>query len=709
MKEYRMTFNRTTLSAAIISTLIPSLGHGQSLETFRLEEVIVTASRIEKLLVSIPNTATVINQKDLTEQIGINNDLSTILGNLVPSFSPSRQKMTGYGESLRGRSPLYMVDGVPQSNPLRDGSRDGHTIDPIMLERIEVIHGANAIHGVGASGGIINMITRQPTEEWQQRIKVNVLGQDEDFSESNGYGLSYSIAGSHDAIDLLASISYRSSGINYDGEGVIVGFDNAQGDTMDANTLNLFLKTGYSWDDEQQRLEITINDYDISGNNRWTSVRGDVDAGIPTTAERANFPEKDVSNEVSLYTANYTHQNLMGQKLHIKIYDQTFAATYGGGTYGTYQDPRIGEDIFDQSQNNSHKRGMKLTMVKNGILDAPLNLVYGIDYLSDETYQQLILTNRSWVPETEYENWSLFLQAEYTGVENLTLTAGARYEDSTLEVDDFTTLYRYAGGQFVSGGKPEITDTLKNVGATYQLGSQWRVYGSYAEGFSMPDVGRVLRGINVPGLDVDTFLDLEPVITDNIELGLEYNGAVVSAQLSYYSSSSDLGQRLQVDQDGVYSVKREKTEIEGLELRADWYVNQANTLGLRYALTEGEYDSDGDNSVDTDLGGANMSPDRLNLSWHADWTEKLNTRLQVNLLDDRDFKNINNETTTSFDGYTTIDFYGEIETQAGNFSVGLQNLTNRVYFTYYSQTIGSDRRNFRGIGRSISLSYALTF
>jgi len=49
--------------------------------------------------------------------------------------------------------------------PLRDGSRDAHTIDPAMIERIEVIHGANALQGLGASGGIINIITKRAPRE----------------------------------------------------------------------------------------------------------------------------------------------------------------------------------------------------------------------------------------------------------------------------------------------------------------------------------------------------------------------------------------------------------------------------------------------------------------------------------------------------------------------------------------------------------------
>ncbi|HBF45257.1 MAG TPA: hypothetical protein DDW91_01600, partial [Shewanella frigidimarina] len=40
------------------------------------------------------------------QQLSITNDVSSILGNLAPGFSPSRQKMSSTGETLRGRKPL---------------------------------------------------------------------------------------------------------------------------------------------------------------------------------------------------------------------------------------------------------------------------------------------------------------------------------------------------------------------------------------------------------------------------------------------------------------------------------------------------------------------------------------------------------------------------------------------------------------------------
>lgn len=671
------------------------------------EEVLVTTTRSAKSVSAIPNTITLIDQQDLNEQLMINNDLSTILGNLIPSFSPSRQKMTSFGESLRGRNPLYLVDGVPQSNPLRDGSRDGHTIDPLMLERVEVIHGANAIHGVGAAGGIINLITKRPQNDWKQTFRIDAVGQPEESGDTAGLGYNYSVSGSTGNFDVLANASYRETGVRYDADGEIIGFDNAQGDTMDSETLNLFLKTGYNWDD--QRVELTINHFDLTGNSDWIAVPGNLANGVPTSARRGNVPGEPVSNEVTMLNFGYTNEEIMGHRLSLQVFDQDFAGTYGGGTFGVFQDPAFGPNLFEQSQNNSEKQGFKLTLAKDDIGGTAVNLVYGLDYLQDDTFQELVLTGRNWVPESSYENLSLFAQGEYMGIENLVISAGLRFEDAELNVGDFTTLASYNGGQFVAGGNPDFSETLLNIGATYELTEQWRLFGSYSEGFAMPDVGRVLRGINQPGQTVSSFLNLEPIVTENSELGVEYQNANLRAQLSIYESDSDLGQRLQADADGIFSVQRERTEIAGLEMVADWTLSSADTLGLRYAYTEGEFDSNGDGRVDTDLGGANMSPNRLNLSWNRAWTNELSTRLQINAVLDRDFENAGGQTVREFDGYTTVDLSAEYIAPRGVVRAGIQNLTNEDFFTYFSQTLGSNTRNFAGIGRSMTLSYALQF
>ena len=672
------------------------------------EEIVVTASRVEKPLSTIPNTVTVINQADLQQQLAINNDLSTVLGNLVPSFSPSRQKMTNAGESLRGRKPLYMIDGVPQSNPLRNGGRDGHTIDPAMLERVEVLHGANAIHGLGASGGIINLITRKPAGQLEQRIRLDSTVQTEDLGESADYGITYSLSNRFGNANLLASISLRESGIAYDANGDVIGADNTQGDTMDSQTLNGFVKAGYDFGG--QRIELMANRYDIEGNNAWISVPGDVSEGIPSGAEKGELPGEGARNKVTTLSLNYSNDDFFGHSLGIQAFSQDFAATYGAEAMplATFQDPAYGPDLLDQSQNNSEKLGMKITLARDGIAGLPLGLVYGVDLFEDETWQALIQTGRIWVPKSTYENYAPFVQAEFTGVDNLTVTAGLRHEESKLVVGDFTTLAS-AGSRFVAGGKPEFSETLHNLGATYQVSEAWRLFTNYAEAFSMPDVGRVLRGINVSGQSVETFLDLTPILTENTEYGVEFDNGTVNAQLSYYESDSDFGQRLQRGSDGIYTVKREKTEVDGIEFRASWAISDRDLIGLRYAETDGRYDANGDNRVDSDLDGANIAPDRINLSWDRHWSDRIATRLQVNRLADREFDNAAGVTTAEFDGYATVDLSADIAALGGQFTLGVQNLTNEEYFTYYSQTSPNDLRNFTGMGRSFSLGYQRGF
>jgi iron complex outermembrane recepter protein len=645
---------------------------------------------------------------ELEQQLAIHNDLSTVLGNLIPSFAPSRQKMTNSGESLRGRKPLYMIDGVPQSSPLREGGRDGHIIDPSVVARVEVLHGANAIHGLGASGGIINLITKKPSDALEQSLRVDGTFQTEDVDESADYGANYSISTSFGAADVLASLAFRDTGISYDADGDVIGADNTQGDTMDSRTFNAFLKSGYDWDD--QRVELTFNRYDIKGNHDWISVPGDVDAGVPTGAVRGEIEGEGARNEVTNLSLAYSNEVFWGQSLRAQAFSQDLESTYGAEIepIDTFQDPAFGPNLIDQSQNNSEKLGLKITLAKDQIAGLPVNVVYGFDVLEDETWQALIRTGRSWVPKSRYQNYAPFVQTEFTGLDRLTVTGGIRHEQAKLEVDDFTTLAS-ARSTFVQGGEPDFSETLYNLGATYQLTSEWRTFANYAEAFSMPDVGRVLRAINIPSQSVESFLNLQPILTENVELGVEYGNEVLDAQLAWFRSDSDLGQRLQRGTDGIFTVQREKTTIDGFEFRASWQATGADILGLRFAQTDGRFDSDADGRVDSDLGGANIGPDRANVSWDRTWSDIASSRLQVNHLFDRDFHDSTGAETASFEGYTTVDLSTDFSAFGGIVSASIQNLTNEDYFTYYSQTSPIDVRYFKGLGRTFRLGYRMAF
>ena len=129
----------------------------------------------------------------------------------------------------------------------------------------------------------------------------------------------------------------------------------------------------------------------------------------------------------------------------------------------------------------------------------------------------------------------------------MTLHTGVRYEHAELKVDTYNTIDRSNVTQdnvTVQGGNPDFNETLFNAGVVYQATDQLQLFANYSEGFGMPDVGRVLRGISDAGQDVDNLLVLEPIITDNREIGGRFDWDSYHFEVSYYESDSDFGERL---------------------------------------------------------------------------------------------------------------------------------------------------------------------
>lgn len=676
--------------------------------------ILVTATRIEKPVNAIPNTVRLIDEEALSDQLALNTNLIDALSTFVPSFSPSRQKLTGFGESFRGRSPLYLIDGVPQSNPLRDGSRDGFTLDPSVIERIEVIYGANAIQGIGATGGIINYVTLSPAgeEDWAFTTEAQLVTDDGFSDDGQTYRGAATAARDFGAFDAVFAVAAEDRGIFYDAQGRTIGTDGTQGDIADSLSLNLFTKLG--WDiAPDQRLQLMVNSFNLEGHNDYVALAGDRTAGIPTTAIEGSEPGDAAENDVLTASLTYTHDDLAGGNLTVQLFRRDFEAVYGGGTFGVFQDASIAPigTLFDQSANNSNKTGLKLTWVREDFVHDGLTFAAGLDILKDETYQELIQTGRNWVPQTEFVSYGPFIQLEQALMDDrLLVSGGVRYEMSELQVDDFTSLAAY-GSQPVEGGSPSFEEAIYNAGAVFNATDAVTLYASYAKGFTMPDVGRVLRGINTPGVDVDTLLDIEPIIADNLEIGTTFERGALRVNASYFWSQSDFGQRLVADTNGIFSVQREETEIEGFELAAEYTLpGERVTLGANYAHVEGRFDSDGDGAVDTDLGGANVSPDRVNLFVRFEASERLSLRAQSAILFDKTFEG--GDPRNDFEGYGLVDLAAAYQLgEAGQIDIGIQNAFDEQYITYYSQTNAptDNSRFFAGQGRTLSVRWSNRF
>src|SRR5690606_28116085 len=137
----------------------------------------------------------------------------------------------------------------------------------------------------------------------------------------------------------------------------------------------------------------------MSGHGDYHAEGGDKLNHQPTLSYQGEYLGEPAENEVTTSSLTYSHKEWFGAHLDWQVFIQDFSALYGGGTFATYQDPAYGEEVFDQSRNDSRKYGSRITVDWQNLGDSPLSLTTGLDYLSDSTYQELALTGRKWVPE----------------------------------------------------------------------------------------------------------------------------------------------------------------------------------------------------------------------------------------------------------------------------------------------------------------------
>ncbi|MDP3841319.1 MAG: TonB-dependent receptor [Oxalobacteraceae bacterium] len=669
--------------------------------------VVVSASRSNIEADKAPQTVVIIKKEEIERQLAISNNSSDLLSSILPSYTPSRGKMNGSGETLRGRTPLILIDGVPQSNPMRPTGREVHTIDFAMVERIEVIQGANAINGLGATGGTINIITKQPAKgSFNQHVDVQATLPTSNLgSDVMSYKTTYRADGRLDKLDYLFSIGYDDQGLYRDGKGRTIGVDNTQGDLMDSRSYDVLGKLGY-WIDDNQRLQFTVNRYKIKSKANYIGVAGNRQLGIPSTSIDGNPEGTPPSNDVLTSSISYSHFDLAGMELSAMLFNQEFEGLFGADNSATFQDASIAPvgTLFDQSRAVASKYGSKVGLTKSDLLDGRLKLTAGFDTLLDKGKQDLYGTGRTYVPESEYRNLSLFAQGEYQILDKLTLHGGVRKENADLKVDSYRTL---AANKkvLVEGGTLKFNETLLNAGIVYSPIQDVSLFTSYSEGFGMPDIGRALRSINKPGQSIGNMENLEPILTESVEVGARIRKGSWDFDASYFRSDSDFGTRI-VPINGVFMMSREKTRIQGVETSLGYRFNPAHRAKLSYAYTKGRYDSDNDGSLDAKLDGLNVAPNRVIATWSANWTAKLASFVQVQHAFNQSF----DDPAKEFKGYTLVDATVNYKLPKGELRLGVANVFDKDYITYYSQSaLVEPKRYFAGRGRTVTLGYSLGF
>ncbi|WP_099046461.1 MULTISPECIES: TonB-dependent receptor [Pseudomonadota] len=722
-----MKFSRVIPVLLATMTSVPALAQDNaaaadaSAEAPRDEsEIVVTAARTVLPPSALPLTIDIIDKQALDQQIILSGSVTDSVATLTPSFSPTRGKLSGAGETLRGRSPLYAINGIPQSTPLRDGSRDGFTIDGFFIEQVELIYGSNALQGIGGTGGIVNQVTVGAPRQEGLSGRVLLQGTADNDFRSDGFGAKAAglLQYKADRFDATVGASYERRGVFYDARGRNVGINLTQGETQTSDALSLFGRFGYALS-STARIDLMASRYELKGDGEYVAVAGNRLTGLPTSAVKGTPPGKPAANRTESLALSLTDTDLGGGNLVSQIFFNRTRDTFGGelGPIATFQDVRIAPvgTLFDQSQNRSRKLGGKISYERAIPGFEDLTAIVGFDALFDKTEQRLIATDRIWVPPTDFRSLAPFAQANLKLFDGLLrLAGGARWENVEIKIDDYTTLATTTtprGGVLVSGGSPKFDDVLFNGGVIIEPAQGIRLYASYAEGFTVPDVGRITRAIGTLGVDLDNFLDISPIISNNREIGAEVKRGPLDASVTYFWSSSTRGQLLVARPDGIFDVQRQRIEIEGLEVNLGV---QLPIDGLRVsagcAHILGRTDTNGDDRVDTDLDGTNISPDRLNLAASFD-RGRVSARVQTQVYFSRTFGGLVRDPRNDFGGYTLTDAYLGYDVGPGRIILSAQNIFNRQYIDYNSDVrLPTDNLSFfAGRGRTMTLAWDMRF
>ena len=701
------------LTLLVIQSLNAQTLDNQTRNNEDIERIVVTGSRIVESIDEVPATITIINRKEIEAQLKVSPELQSLLSALVPGLAPNTGSSSNSTQTLRGRSPLVMIDGVPQSTPLRNGSLGIRTLDPNVIQRIEVIKGATSIYGNGAAGGIINYITRKANENDKINGNISLSSR---FSavkleDSAGQRIEGSIDGNINKFTYVLNASFEENGVQRDAEGDVLGLIYG---LSDAKVQNYFTKLGYQFD-EDKSLQLTYNHYRSEQDSDLIDVTGSVNSGTKSYAIKApagtNKPGVPQGPKNDNLMIKYTDEALFeNTQMVIDAYSQKIKNIFFFSP--VLSNPSEGYD-GGQSLIKSEKEGLRVTFnsqIEWDNLEA--TLIYGIDALNDITSQPLV-DGRKWVPEMDMENLAGFLQTKWVYQDNLILKAGIRREDIDLGVNDYSTLKLCRTPDTcsipvnVKGDTLNYQATTYNFGLRYNMTDAFQPFANYSQGADISDIGRLLRTATVTDISL---IRTEASIIDNYEVGFVSDFDNLHMEFSAYRSTSELGTTNKYDEaTGVYLPVRAPQEIYGYEVLAHYTFSPDLNLTATYAWVEGK-----DTANDVYLGAKQISPPKGTIN--INWKPIENSYLSLSYLyvgDRKKFGQVNGQYVGDkgpIDSYHIVNFSGNyIFNDGWSAFVGVENLFNQDYFPAKSQAYTYNGYNVKGLGTTVNLGVSYQF
>lgn len=690
-----------------------------------LDEIVVSASRNSEYLSEIPASISVIGLSQLKNFSKSTSNINEVLEFTVPGLANGSGTFSNWGQTMRGRSFLVMVDGIPQSTPLRNGLLDMKSVNPSDVSRVEVIKGATSIFGNGGNGGFINYITKDAGAQKPIEGSTNVWGTGNlaKTKDALGWGVYQSLKGSSKKLSYYASGSFEQTGNKYDADGVPIlptyGMDNT-------DIYSAFAKVNYKLS-ENQVLTLNGNLYktaqktpfipvlaqvkvlDEAGNYLLTpayGVEGSIPGEKPSGTKLINGRLKYDLNNIFSGTTNLETDVYYQKTKNVFFYSKSFQ---NGG----------------QSVINAEKYGLRpnfnTKLNTNSMVD--VSFTYGLDLLRDKTNQGL-LDGRLWVPDIDMVNWAPYLQSTVKLNNEWVVKAGMRYDNMRMDIDDYNTL-PYSpkqDGNFnpsvaVKGGKMKFSNVAYNIGIRYIKYKEFIPYISYSQGFSIADLGSVLR--SAVAKDIND-INLKPAETNSYEFGFMSNFNNFRLEAVGYYSTSNLGTGVVFnDEINSFVPSKQPQNIFGGEVAVDVKVIENKLLlGFSYSYVEGFKYSITDRNDLSYLGGDVIAPPKTTayVTWNP--FKKLSTtmrmtsqgaRARFNPYKDASGNWAYRHTEFPVEGYTLLNLSMDYQLQSNlSLSLGINNLLNKYYLPARSQW-AAPLRTSSGVGEGANARLSVQY
>jgi iron complex outermembrane receptor protein len=456
---------RISLVALGCTLAWPLAGQAASQESgaIVLDEVVVTATRQEEKVSSVPADVTVIDQRQIADSTArtVPDLLRTVKGIHVSDITGNGRSFTvdlrGFGETA-GLNTLVLVDGRRINVP--DLSGTDWTLIPLdRVQRIEIVRGGqgSVLYGDNAAGGVVNIITKDggPT----------MYGAEVAAGSYGTFASRVSAAGSAD------DLSYALSGSYSDTDGYR---DNSGSEAKNAGvSLRYFLGDRAAFD---LSSDYHKDDTGLPGYITETQLA----QGVPRTA--TEFPE-DFSRTEDYYVksgAEFFFLNESSFCLDLSYRERrAFSHWVYSGFPVNYQ-----TDLDNIAVSPHFKINERLWGLEN-------SMITGMDYRDDN----LDIENGN---QLKKKNYGYYVHDELSLFPKLSASGGVRYDRA----------------EYDTPSKKNFDETLYTFGLNYDFLRRSSAYFSYSRSFRYP----VLDEINF-----SPATGLIPQTSDDYEVGVRHD------------------------------------------------------------------------------------------------------------------------------------------------------------------------------------------